>query len=70
MFHVGRLVGRINTLLIQRGTEHLNTFEDHFHHVLIAVIPGAGLNFVVENKNIHRCISSLGIWLPSFSLPV
>ena len=60
----------MHTFFIQRSAHHLNAFEYHFDHVLVAMVSGAVLYVVIQNKNIHRdsLYSRLSIFEMSVSL--
>ena len=53
MFAVRRFIGRVIAFFVQRGAHQLHAFENHFDHVLIAVISRAAFDVGIQHKNVH-----------------
>ena len=53
MFGVRRFVRRTDTAFVADRAEHLRTFQDHFHYMLVGVVARASRNVVIQNKDVH-----------------
>ncbi len=53
MLAVGRFIGCFNIHFIKRCTQYLHALQDHFDHVLVAMILGAEFNIVIQKKNVQ-----------------
>jgi hypothetical protein len=77
---MSRLVGRLDSILIQNGAKHLSSLKDHLYNVLIGVVSRACSYISVEYEDVHvmplpvigpTCCAILGINTgPTFLLEV